>query len=188
MVSKQSLAGPAGLQCGKDDLWFQWERSNLAPLQHPNDWTNLHHIWHDWLGWWDEQRCLIWWRLVLGERLAMWVKYSQTFSVFFEFFSVLWHGYIPQLATEFDIWWLNRRGLAQGCAFWVSNMLNLTAKGYTSSNNGPMGISQPMRKCPKILNNFVKTHGTPVYFCRAIFICEYASNSYSCLAGFIQAL
>ena len=50
----------------------------------------------------------------------MWVEYTVTDSWFFFFtFFFLFRQptYRPQFATDFDVRWLKRRGLAQGCAF-----------------------------------------------------------------------
>lgn len=39
------------------------------------------------------------------------------FTFFFFFFLFRQLTYRPQFATDFDVLWLKRRGLAQGCAF-----------------------------------------------------------------------
>ena len=73
--------------------------------------------------------------------------YSSRFSVlffitvFFFYFLFRQPAYRPQFATDFDVWWLKRRGLAWGCAFWVSQVLKLTCRGSTSSKTALVGKS-----------------------------------------------
>ena len=81
---------------------------------------------------------------------------------FFYFFLFRQLAYRPQFATDFDVLWLKRRGLAQGCAFWGSEMLKSTFRGSKCQKTAPVGKSQPTRKCPKMLNNFVITQNTPL--------------------------
>ena len=49
--------------------------------------------------------------------LGKWVKYNEIFfNLFISFFHQLTYRSDP--STDFHAWWLKRRGLAQGCAFW----------------------------------------------------------------------
>jgi len=52
-------------------------------------------------------------------------------------------GYRPQFATDFDVLWLKRFGLAQVCAFWVSKVLKVSVRGSKSSKSDSVGKSQP---------------------------------------------
>ena len=94
--------------------------------------------------------------------------YSSRFSFFllvFYFCFVFFFrqlAYRPQFATDFDVWWFKRRGLAKGCAFWVSEVLKSTLRGSKSSKTAPVWESQTKRKCPKMLNKFVITQNTPI--------------------------
>jgi len=62
-------------------------RANFAPLLSRNYVTNHYHILNDWLYRWDEENCIIWFRLVLRGLLPMWVKC--TLLQFFLFVSLL---------------------------------------------------------------------------------------------------
>jgi len=54
-----------------------------------------------------------------------------------------WIGYRPQFATDFDVSWLTRFGLAQGCAFWVSEVLKFSVRGSQLPKSGTVGKFQP---------------------------------------------
>jgi len=133
--------------------------SNFAPLQSRNYWTNQHQILNDWLPRWDKENCQIWLQKVLGERLPKWVKYTLFVVIVmgsFAFASMfLWTGYRPQFATDFDVLWLKRFGLAQGCAFWVSKVLKFSVRGSKSPKCGSVGKSQP--KIPYFVGLFLST-------------------------------
>jgi len=55
---------------------------------------------------------------------------------------LLWSDYRPQFATDFDVLWLKRFGLAQGCAFWVFKVLKFIVRGLNSPKSGSVGKSQ----------------------------------------------
>ena len=52
---------------------------------------------------------------VHGGLLGIWVKYNQNYFYLYLFFKEL--TYRSDTATDFHAWWLKRRGLGQGCAF-----------------------------------------------------------------------
>jgi len=60
----------------------------------------------------------IWRKSVDGGLLGKWVKYNG--KIFYLFIYTFFHQltYRSDATTDFDAWWLKRRGLAQGCAIW----------------------------------------------------------------------
>jgi len=63
--------------------------------------------------------CQIWCKSAQGwELLGKWVKYNEILFIylFIPFFRELTYRSDP--STDFYAWWLKRRGLTQGCAFW----------------------------------------------------------------------
>ena len=115
---------------GKDGFWFQWERANFIPLQSRNYCTNQYQILNNWLCRSDERELPNFVAIgFTGAAPHVGEIYSSRFSVFFLlfflFFLFLFRqlAYRPQIATDFDVWWLKRHGLAWGCAFWVSKVL-----------------------------------------------------------------
>ena len=55
---------------------------------------------------------------VQGELLGTWVKYNQNYFYLYPFFEE--RTYRSDIATDFHAWCLKRRGLAQGCAFFLN--------------------------------------------------------------------
>jgi len=102
-----------GDACGKDQLLFLWERANVAPLQSRNNETNHYQIlWMMNVGKMKRSVTFDWGRFcgALGWNIQFPVS-RFLFSSYFSSFR--WSGYIEQFATDFDEYWLKRRGLAQ---------------------------------------------------------------------------
>ena len=112
----KSLASLAGLQCGKDQLFFLWERRNFVPLKSQNYCTNQYQILNEWLRWWDKN-CPTWLKSVIREHPHKAELYTfQIIRLLFPFFFFCFFlsrqlAYRPQFATDFDLRCLKRCGL-----------------------------------------------------------------------------
>ena len=92
----------------------QWELAIFDPPQNKHPLTDHQKIWYRWLRRRPLRLRLIW---CDGGLLGKWVKYNEIFFyLFIPFFHQL--TYRSDATTDFHAWWLKRRGLAQGCAFW----------------------------------------------------------------------
>jgi len=78
---------------------------------------NLVRFWYVWLRRRSLRLCQIWYKSVDGWLPGKWVKYNR---IFFNFIYTFFHEltYRSDPLTDFHAWWLKRRGLAHGCAFW----------------------------------------------------------------------
>ena len=85
--------------------------------------TDHQKIWYRWLRRRPLRLRQIWCKSVHEGLLGKWVKYNENYTYlfiylyhFYTFFYQL--TYRSDATTDFHAWWLKRRGLAQGCAFW----------------------------------------------------------------------
>ena len=81
--------------------------------RHPS--TDHQKICHRWLRRRPLRLCQIRCISVHGGLLGTWVKYNKIIFIYAPFFKEL--TYRSDTSTDFHAWWLKRRGLAQGCAF-----------------------------------------------------------------------
>ena len=101
--------------CVTGDWLCQWEMAIFDPPQNKHPLTDHQKIWY----WWLRRRPLrlrqIWCISVDG---GFWANgwNITNFFLFIPFFYQL--TYRSDATTDFHAWWLKRRGLAQGCAFW----------------------------------------------------------------------
>ena len=89
------------------------------PPQNPHPLTDHQKIWYRWLRRRPLRLRQIWCKSVHGGLLGKWVKYNEILFIYlfiYTFFHQL--TYRSDATTDFHAWWLKRRGLAQGCAFW----------------------------------------------------------------------
>jgi len=89
----------------------RWQFSTPAP-QNPHPLTDHQKIWYMCLCWQAIRLCQISCKSVDG---GFWAN-AWNIATFYAFFHQLTYRSDPP--TDFHAWWLKRRGLAQGCAFW----------------------------------------------------------------------
>jgi len=93
----------------------QWEMAIFDPHGNHTPWP-ITKKWYRWLRRRPLRLWQNWCKSVHGGLLGKWVKYNECFLFIYTFF----HELIYRLdsSTDFYAWWLKRRALAQGCAFW----------------------------------------------------------------------
>ena len=88
---------------------------NFRPPQNRHPSTDHQKKCHRWLCRRPLRFCQIRCISVHGGLLGTWVKYNQNYFYLCPFFKEL--TYRSDTSMDFHAWWLKRRGLAQGCAF-----------------------------------------------------------------------
>ena len=135
------------------DITIQWEWSKLDPRQNPNPSIDHDKFLHNWLRPWDKLVTQIWYKSVVRERLAKYVKYKASFLFLFLFFSQRL-AYWSDPSADFDTQWFNLRGITQGCAFLGSAWRRVTFRGSNSPKTlykgGVVRQSQPSQRKVKI--------------------------------------
>ena len=158
---RQPHVSAAGLVNGK------WQFSIRTESTHLN-WSPKIYFCHRWLRRRPLQLYQIWCTSVLGKGLlGEWAKYSQ-FCIYTPFGEL---NYRSDPSVDFRAWWLKRRNLAQGCAFWgfVDMAPHLGGQIPQTSNFG--GVNRRFHaKLAKSKNmHIIKTTASiPTKFCTVI--------------------